>query len=587
MDKTFEFPIGMTLHVSEPPIFGEMAGYMSGNLHVFGRAGMPATDMDVLYRIKEDETGPGMCLVNVDSGERSIGMHWNAIEDAMTAAASQWLDETTREINDRAAAVLSRYFDRDEETGKFYQTFESKVKLDDQDIRGILYTEDKAAALDGLLSGKYNNYENSRYQYATDRLDEMLKADQELSQKAYLIGWTSENYAYANYENRYPLEDIMDQEVELNIVVDTGDRNYEFTCNNAFHGYYGDPSDPELDETSSLLWLCQQQGLSQSDLLRAFHKEFLLPAELQKILHDCESLKNTLVQEHGFNDRRERLSRGNYAKLLKIKDEIGKTQRQLAHARNTLENNSLTYEEAQHRFPTSLHHRYPSKESFESAQAEVLPKNKARIAELESTLKELENSILRDDTMSKVNLLSAQYKELSDQCNLIRQTDEYRKAQFADSVIREGVNITSGSNALTFFVKMPLRDAMQLNDIIQTEEPQNNSYYPEKRTGKSSIILDRDTCCGLYDFDEGAGGLLEIQLYKDVELPVKYIYSAQVDSTLGASARSIWGEVEYTETLKETREVPQTHDLTLLIDQANAQLKSGSTTPAKEHDLTI
>lgn len=586
MDNIFCFHTGLTLHINDPQLTGDLAGYLSGRLHVPGFDQVDDKYMDVLFRIKDDKAGSPMALVAVDAGDRPISMHWNAIEDAMLAAASQWVSELNDELNARAEQVISRYYDRDEETGKFFRMFPDSINLTDNDIRGILYAEDKVAALSSHLSCMYEVYENSHYQYVADRLDEMLKADETLSQKAKIAGWNTSNYAYLNFENRYPLEDIMDQEVEINIVVDTGDRNYAFGCNNFCHGYFGDPEDPDFEETSSLLWLCKQQGVSQQELLRVMKEESLLPAEFKQVSDTYLSVRSELCRNHGLNDRRERNSHGNYAKLLHIKDEIGKTQRHLTHARNTLENNSLTYEEAQHRFPTSLTLNYPNRESFESAQAEVLPQNRARIASLEAKLKDLEASISTDETLLKVQALSSQYKDLAQKMSVIINTDEYRKAQFAESLVREGANTGSSSNALTFFVRMPLRDAMRLNDVLNMEEPLNNSYYPEKRTGKSSIILSRDTVCGLYDFDGGGGSLLEIELARDVELPTKFIYSAQVDGSLGHCAKSIW-DMEYSDTLKEIREVPPTHDLSLLLEDAQSRTGAMPDNRSKPQELTI
>lgn len=62
--------------------------------------------------------------------------------------------------------------------------------------------------------------------------------------------WLRENvYFY------YDMKD-WDRDVCVNIMLDTGDANYDFICNNIFN-YYGNGT---VDEHSSLLWLSKQQG---------------------------------------------------------------------------------------------------------------------------------------------------------------------------------------------------------------------------------------------------------------------------------------------------------------------------------------
>lgn len=56
----------------------------------------------------------------------------------------------------------------------------------------------------------------------------------------------------------YNLDDF-EQNVHVVIAVDTGDGNYDFTCNNILN-YYGEG---KFNETSSIKWLCKQQGKYQ------------------------------------------------------------------------------------------------------------------------------------------------------------------------------------------------------------------------------------------------------------------------------------------------------------------------------------
>ena len=58
---------------------------------------------------------------------------------------------------------------------------------------------------------------------------------------------------------------------------------------------------------------------------------------------------------------------------------------------------------------------------------------------------------------------------------------------------------------------------------------------------REQIVLDKSTECMLYDPWNGAGGVLGIELERDVKLPIRYIDTAQQDGSRGYSVRSIYG----------------------------------------------
>ena len=55
------------------------------------------------------------------------------------------------------------------------------------------------------------------------------------------------------------------------------------------------------------------------------------------------------------------------------------------------------------------------------------------------------------------------------------------------------------------------------------------------------IIIDEKAECGLYDPWSGGGSVLEVQLEKDVRLPIRFIRSATVDGGDGYSIRDVYG----------------------------------------------
>lgn len=63
--------------------------------------------------------------------------------------------------------------------------------------------------------------------------------------------WIQDNY-YFYYDTNH-----FNKEVNVNIMLDTGNCNYDFTCDNVLN-YYSESR--EFDENSSILWLSRQQG---------------------------------------------------------------------------------------------------------------------------------------------------------------------------------------------------------------------------------------------------------------------------------------------------------------------------------------
>ena len=96
---------------------------------------------------------------------------------------------------------------------------------------------------------------------------------------------------------------------------------------------------------------------------------------------------------------------------------------------------------------------------------------------------------------------------------------------FLSSVLNECQNVTTHMNALTFFVRMTLRDFITLAD------------------SEDDLILSKDTACGLYDPWQGAGSVLGINLERDVVLPARY-REPHIDGARGYGIDSIYGMMQ-------------------------------------------
>ena len=118
--------------------------------------------------------------------------------------------------------------------------------------------------------------------------------------------------------------------------------------------------------------------------------------------------------------------------------------------------------------------------------------------------------------------------------------EEYSGSVLMESIRTELHNCASHMNALTFFVEMTVQQLLELQETMESE--------PER-----SLVLDKSAACGLYDVWSGAGSLLEIQLEKDVVLPLKYISTALPDGGRGYSVANVYAMCSsfWTPTMKQ------------------------------------
>lgn len=102
--------------------------------------------------------------------------------------------------------------------------------------------------------------------------------------------------------------------------------------------------------------------------------------------------------------------------------------------------------------------------------------------------------------------------------------DEYNNSKFLKSLSQEVLN-AHYMNAFTFLINSTFRELMDFD-----------------KTKTKSITVSKNTNCGLVDFWYGAGGTLEVELEKDIEIPVSIIDSFTIDGGRGTySVDNIYG----------------------------------------------
>lgn len=135
-----------------------------------------------------------------------------------------------------------------------------------------------------------------------------------------------------------------------------------------------------------------------------------------------------------------------------------------------------------------------------------------------------------------------------------RETTECQD-KFVTSAMDELANAPSHMETMTFLVEMKLSELLKIKELMSAEWELNKSYQLEDRKGKSYIVLDKSTMCGLFDCWSGGGSILEIECEKDIKIPIKCIFDCVVDGTkiYGYDVNDVYGLIGscWKDTLKE------------------------------------
>ena len=112
---------------------------------------------------------------------------------------------------------------------------------------------------------------------------------------------------------------------------------------------------------------------------------------------------------------------------------------------------------------------------------------------------------------------------------------------FLESMRVELANLSTAMSTVTFLVELTLEQLIELNRLIRLQDRDGVHYDNRKNPYCGYIVIDKNTETGLFDPWNGGGSCFEIQLEKDVKLPIKYIRSALPDGGDGYSVESVYG----------------------------------------------
>lgn len=474
-----------------------------------------------------------------------------------------------------------------DDAGLFYEEIyvDYRDKMSTQTIKAILKSEDPRQAFYEELD---EAFENSRWE-VEDRVLAKLQEDNADLRAAYNEDADLFNEVFMEvFYAKLPDDHFLDQKVEINIVLDTGDANYDFVLNGFAHSYYGD-TEEGVDTVSSLLWLCQQQGISKEKLEEVLETGEFFPPHTQALM-DRRSDAISQLKELGHNPQSTSsfAQKMPYRSYLLQQEQNKKIEQRLRRVSQSLDDCALSYEEFCEKWSDTRLDSPPSKEIWACNRDHTLKASKKALIELEKQKSEVQ-TVLQEPDMQEIARLHDELRAISEEFKPIARSEEYQMSKFLKSVILESMNVSSAINALTFPVKMPMEQAISLQEAIRNEADLNTSYDALQRKGEGTIVIGKDARCGLYDSWNGAGSIFEVQLVKPVEIPIRFIHDANVDGSLGYGLNEIYGGFDYTECLEAIRPMERERekplDEKLQVAAGRAANQNSPQAIAPKHDL--
>ena len=195
--------------------------------------------------------------------------------------------EQELEFKKAAEEALNSVCYRDKH-GNFYTEIyaDYRDELDDQSLKKLCNAENPREQFYDWLD---EAYQECVWDYEDQVIKEALK-DEDFAEIASKLDEDEvRDYLRDMFYVKLPEEHYLNQEVLVDILVDTGDANYDYTLNN-FTPHYDACDDEPISEESSLLWLARQQGYTKTQLKQAMRER---PAERNFMRSVYEEICNT------------------------------------------------------------------------------------------------------------------------------------------------------------------------------------------------------------------------------------------------------------------------------------------------------
>lgn len=185
-----------------------------------------------------------------------------------------------QELETRIAAWLREQWDVEEEGGCFYTELfaDYRDELDKRDLQDIAGSDDPREAFYDWLNDAYEDEVDQAWFNLASKCADDLEIEHE----------TAWEFLTEMVEVRLPEQHFLDQEIHVDILVDTGDANYDFICNNIAPDWGGcDPDEAHAE--ASIFWLAGQQGYCMDYVIAALKGEETRSAFLESLVREVEN----------------------------------------------------------------------------------------------------------------------------------------------------------------------------------------------------------------------------------------------------------------------------------------------------------
>jgi hypothetical protein len=170
--------------------------------------------------------------------------------------------------------------------------FESEIYVDyrdcvpEREIKKISQSENKMEAFYDFINETELSCTDYEEDYLLKEIERNWNEDEHGEYSDYsdiILEFIRENVDF-----NFPYDHFLNQDIKVNLLLDTGDGNYDYTLNN--FSSYNAGKDEGISEESSILWLVQQQGYTKEQLLQAVIGEFNGSKFLKSISTECANV---------------------------------------------------------------------------------------------------------------------------------------------------------------------------------------------------------------------------------------------------------------------------------------------------------
>lgn len=195
----------------------------------------------------------------------------------MTNTSSGGRDQN---LETRIAAWLREQWGVEEEGGCFYTELfaDYRDEMDKSELQAIADSDDPREAFWDWLDNAYNEAVDQAWFDLASQCSDDLGIEHE----------TAWEFLTEMVEVRLPEQHFLDQEIRVDILVDTGDANYDFICNNIAPAWGGCDPDEAYAE-ASIFWLAGQQGYCKDYVIAALKGEETRSAFLESLVREVEN----------------------------------------------------------------------------------------------------------------------------------------------------------------------------------------------------------------------------------------------------------------------------------------------------------